>query len=627
MDKVLTRTQSDLVGLERRLVLRVRDAITKAGGPPDDLERLAALVHEMDELFLLVVVGEYNAGKSTFINALLGDEVFETGDLPTTRAISILRYGDSTRPERIGDHLHVYRYPLDFLRDLEIVDTPGTNSLERLEEQITRDFVPRADLVLFVTSLLQPLTASELDFLGHIREWGKKVVFVVNGSDRRNSEEQLARVRRYIREEVVARLGGAPPIIYVVSALRALQAKLAARGSPGVAPPPDPLDEFPALERYLIETLRETERVRLKLLSPLGVLRNLLQRNQRVLEGRLEVVREDARILRSIREQLERYVADMQGDSSRYIADMRNALYDVERRGRNWFNDTVRIGNVKFLRNKDAVENRFRNEVVGDAPRRIEEVVHQMVDWMVRNNMKLWNAALGELQAHTERLRKKGALAPEGDTAFHYNRDELFSRLRQPVEHRLGQFDVDGEARQIVTAVKESVTRTFGVEALAVGLGSVLVAIFTTATLDLSGVLAATLLGLAGFLILPARRRKLIRDLEAAIAKLNADLAELLSSSFREQLGRYERQMLEVIEPYERFLTTEDVKVEQSLVEFRSAAEEVGIVSQQVSETFPEPQEERVDRAALSGPAAETTASNHHQKRTDPGVEDWSESG
>ena len=48
------------------------------------------------------------------------------------------------------------------LRDISIVDTPGTNSIERMEEEITRGFVPRADLVLFVTSLLQPLTASEI---------------------------------------------------------------------------------------------------------------------------------------------------------------------------------------------------------------------------------------------------------------------------------------------------------------------------------------------------------------------------------------------------------------------------------------------------------------------------------
>ncbi|HEU4879825.1 MAG TPA: dynamin family protein, partial [Gemmatimonadaceae bacterium] len=198
MEQVLTRQQGELVALERKLVLRVRDALSKSDGPRADLDRLASLVNEMDELFLLVVVGEYNSGKSTFINALLGDEVFAMGDLPTTRAISILRYGQAGPPETIAANIQLYHYPLEVLRDLDIVDTPGTNSIERMEEEITREFVPRADLILFVTSLLQPLTASELDFLTHIRQWGKKVVFIVNGVDRRNSDEQIDRVREYL---------------------------------------------------------------------------------------------------------------------------------------------------------------------------------------------------------------------------------------------------------------------------------------------------------------------------------------------------------------------------------------------------------------------------------------------
>src|SRR4051794_17204339 len=285
MEQVLTRSQGELVALERRLVLHVRDALARADGSRVDLERLAALVHEMDELFLLVVVGEYNTGKSTFINSLLGDEVFAMGDLPTTRVISILRHGDAGPPEALSAHLLVYRYPLDVLNDLEIVDTPGTNSIERMEEEITRGFVPRSDLVLFVTSLLQPLTASEMGFLGHIAEWGKKVIFVVNGVDRRNTDEQVDRVREYIQREVSTRLGGPPPAVYLVSALGALRAKMAARS--GQAPPAaDPRDEFPALERYLLETLRETERVRLKLLSPIGVVRHLLETNTASLDRR-----------------------------------------------------------------------------------------------------------------------------------------------------------------------------------------------------------------------------------------------------------------------------------------------------------------------------------------------------
>ena len=142
MEKVLTRKQSELVAVERRLVLRLRDVLERSDAPREDLERLNALLHDMDELFLLVVVGEYNTGKSTFINALLGDEVFEMGDLPTTRVISILRFGETPGVEPAGDHLRVHRYPLEVLQDLEIVDTPGTNSRVIASSILSMELVP-----------------------------------------------------------------------------------------------------------------------------------------------------------------------------------------------------------------------------------------------------------------------------------------------------------------------------------------------------------------------------------------------------------------------------------------------------------------------------------------------------
>lgn len=583
MEQVLTRQQGELVALERRLVLQVRDALTQADGARADLDRLASLVNEMDELFLLVVVGEYNSGKSTFINALLGDEVFAMGDLPTTRAISLLRYGNAGAPETIAENVQLYHYPLEALRDLDIVDTPGTNSIERMEEAITREFVPRADLLLFVTSLLQPLTASELDFLTHIREWGKKVVFVVNGIDRRNDDEQLTRVREYLGREVTARLGVTAPTVYMISALQALRAKVGTS-----ATTPDPKNEYAALEHYVLETLRETERIRLKLLTPLGVLTRVLKSNVKMLDSRLEVVQADVGVLRSIRSQLEAYSKEMRSDSERYLIEMRNVLYELERRGRSWFERTIRIGNAFFLRNKDAVENRFRAEVVQDSPQRVEKVVHRMVDWTVDRNLRLWRAVFSELDAHTARLRASGALAPPGDTEFRYNREELFSRLREPVERRLDEFDTEREAREIVTSVKEAVMSAFGVNVLAIGLGGIFIAVFTTAALDFTGVLTATIFAIAGWMIIPARRKHLIKEFEQKIAKLNDDLAALLRGKFEEQLGRYEGQLLEVIAPYERFLETERTKLEGGLESLRKAEREVAALERRVADTFPE---------------------------------------
>jgi small GTP-binding protein len=600
VEQVLSRQQAELVALERRLVLRARDALLQVEGARTDVDRLAKLVDEMDELFLLVIVGEYNSGKSTFINALLGDEVFAMGDLPTTREIAILRFGDVKPPETIGDHRVLFHYPLDVLRDLEIVDTPGTNSLERMEEDLTRSFVPRADLVLFVTSLLQPLTATELEFLTHIREWGKKVIFIVNGVDRRNSDEQIDRVRTYLDREITARLSGEPPTIYFISALQALRAKMAARAvtagasslpnaaeSPPSPVAPDPHNAFPALERYLLETLRERERVRLKLLSPLGVLRRVLELNVGTLDKRLEVVHGDGQVLGSVRRQLESYGAEMRTDSERYLLVLRNVLADVERRGGSWLERTVRIGNIKFLRNKDAVENRFRAEVVGEAPRQIEDVVHRMVDWTVKRNLKLWTAVFQELDAHTARLRASGALAAHASTEFQYNREELFDRLRQPVERRLNEFNAEAEARGIVESMREAVTHAFGINVLAVGLGAAVVAVFTTAALDVTGLLTATLFAVAGWLLIPARRKRLIRELEAKIAKLSADLSALLAAKFDEQLRRYEREMLDVIQPYERFLTAEREKLERGITELGGALQETTTLERRVIETFP----------------------------------------
>ena len=360
-----------------------------ADGPRADLERLAQLVTEMDELFLLVVAGEYNAGKSTFINALLGDEVFAMGDLPTTRVISILRYGEPGPPEPAGEHTRIYHYPLDVLRDLEIVDTPGTNSIERMEEEITRGFVPRADLVLFVTSLLQPLTASELDFLEPHPRVGQEGH--LHRQRRRPAQlRRAARARSRVPRRARSARDSASPRRRCTSSARCEALRAQARGEGATArggiatPPDDARDEFPALERYLLETLRETERVRLKLLSPLGVLRHVLERNLASIEARRTVVHEDGRVLA-------RRARPARAPTRPRCAPTPSAICSSCARrsprssgaGRTWLERNIRIGNINLLRNKDAVENRFRNEVVADAPREIEDVVHRMVDWTV----------------------------------------------------------------------------------------------------------------------------------------------------------------------------------------------------------------------------------------------------
>ena len=113
-----------------------------------------------------------------------------------------------------------------FLRDIHLVDTPGTTAITREHEALTQRFVPRADLILFVTSADRPFTESEHLFMERIREWGKKVVIVINKADILQTPEDLDRIQTYVRDSVQTLLHFAPKL-FPVSAKVALEAKVA----------------------------------------------------------------------------------------------------------------------------------------------------------------------------------------------------------------------------------------------------------------------------------------------------------------------------------------------------------------------------------------------------------------
>src|SRR6185295_15946656 len=124
MHRVLEPALATQLSETRDLLSAVRDALTSFGAAPADQSALASSIRQLDELFLLVVVGEFNAGKSAFINALLGQPLLEEGVTPTTAQIHLMIHGDTIRRETRPDGLEVVAAPVELLRDVHIVDTP-----------------------------------------------------------------------------------------------------------------------------------------------------------------------------------------------------------------------------------------------------------------------------------------------------------------------------------------------------------------------------------------------------------------------------------------------------------------------------------------------------------------------
>ncbi|MFZ0929961.1 MAG: dynamin family protein [Syntrophobacteraceae bacterium] len=242
------------------------------GGMKDNLhgviERLSGSVREgaaqslveiktklEEETFNLVILGQFKRGKSTFINALLGESILPTAIVPLTSVVTILRYGpeleievrfiDGHRESVSLDDLTAYitergnprnkkkvkevtvLYPSEYLKSgVRIIDTPGVGSVYRHNTDVAYSYLPYVDAGIFIVSADPPLSENEHQFLKNIRSYVDKIFFVLNKIDQvsdKDREESLEFTIRILEED----LGKGKVKISPLSARWALEGKKA----------------------------------------------------------------------------------------------------------------------------------------------------------------------------------------------------------------------------------------------------------------------------------------------------------------------------------------------------------------------------------------------------------------
>jgi small GTP-binding protein len=564
---ILGEVEQALLADERRSLSALSDALGRLAAPADSTAALARSIEQLDELFLVVIVGEFNSGKSAFINALLGARVLKEGVTPTTAQVNVLQYGaESSRHER-SPHLHVISAPVDLLREIHIVDTPGTNAVIREHEAITAEFVPRSDLVLFVTSADRPFTESERQFLDAVREWGKKILVVINKVDLFEHAAQLEEVRSFVSEQG-RRLLGTDPEIFPVSARLAQRAKA---GEPGVWA----ASGFERLERYIRERLDEHERVRLKLANPLGVGLTLARRYLEIVNGRLDLLREDVVLLDDVDRQLRVQREDMDRQFALRSAEIEKVLLEMEGRGHGYFDEMLRLGRVFDLFNTARVQEGFERQVVADTPHEIEQRVGELIDWLVDADFRQWQQVTSHL-ADRRRQHKARIVGDSEVATFHIERTRLIESVGREAQRVVDSYDRSREAAALAESARNAVATAAAVGAGALGLGAVVTIVATTAAADVTGVLLAGVLGTLGLFVIPARRRKAKADLRAKISAMRETLSRALREQFERELGRSSERLNEGIAPYSRFVRAE----QQSLT---SARDELAVLQDEMT--------------------------------------------
>jgi small GTP-binding protein len=576
LQSILTEAQAQLLRDEKSALAEVRLALAALEAPRPALDAVQQAILQLDELFLLVVVGEFNAGKSALVNALLGRPVLAEGVTPTTSRVTLVKWGEVLAETVVDEDFGTLAYPLPLLHELNIVDTPGTNAVIRRHERLTNEFVPRSDLVLFVTSVDRPMTESERLFLERLRAWGKRVVIVLNKTDlldltaeavsgapagtppQSRWQAELQQVTAFVLKHATDALGFTP-LLFPVSA------RLAQRAN---AAPPDQADRLrtasgmQTLSDYIDGTLDDQERLRLKLANPLGVTGHVIDEARATAGEQAIALQEDTDTVAAVDRALAAYESELASELAPRLAQVENILQRLQARGLDFFDNTIRLNKILDLSRGDKVRAQFEQEVLADVPRQIEDRVHDVIDWLVDKDLHQWQQVMSYLQRRQARYAEQlvGATSAPLDS----RRRALIDSVGKSAQTIVDTYDRDAESAALAAHVEAAVAQVALLEAGAVGLGALVTFAIASSAADVTGLLAAGTLAIVGLFIIPYKRKQAKTRFMEKMDDLRTRLLGALRTQFTNEAEGAAARMKDTVAPYARFVRAEGQRIQRA---------------------------------------------------------------
>lgn len=394
---------------------------------------LEAVDYELDKLlkneFNLAVLGQFKRGKSTFINALLGEKIVPTAVVPLTSIVTIIKYGpkvkvtvyflDGSQKEITVKELEEYatergnpgnekkvkeiiiEHPSEFLKKgISLIDTPGIGSVYQHNTDVTYEFLPKLDAAIFLFTIDSPVAKNEYEFLKDVQDHAVKIFFVLNKIDYAE-ENDVKEALNFTAEVLKEKLGDEKIKIFPISAKIALEAKetcdeekLKLSGLPEFI---SKLDEFITKEKgkaLLLSSCNSTLRFLSKLKFDIDL-------KMEAIKTPVEELERNINILKKKMEEIEKDKKDMlfifEGESKELLAHF-NAEYE-------------KFKNYEYPNLEKALEDYFTNntalplkELIEKSREYITEKTLEVIDSWKEGELKRLAGASGKI---TERLAKK----------------------------------------------------------------------------------------------------------------------------------------------------------------------------------------------------------------------------
>ncbi|MEP7014271.1 MAG: dynamin family protein [Verrucomicrobiota bacterium] len=513
------------------------------------LDIVQGLLSDIREPLLIVAVGEVKSGKSSLLNALFGQEFARVDVLPATDRICIFRYGEDEKSVEVSPDLMERHLPIPFLRNFNVVDTPGTNTVVAEHQKITESFVPRADLILFVFSVMNPWTQSAWELLSFVqKKWLKNMVFILQQADLRTAAE-VEVIRRHLQDTAMQKLGFAPPI-FAVSARDALLARTTGLDKERLWNK----SQFGPLEEQINLTVTEAGGRSLKLQSARQTAQVMIDEVVEELQTSLEVIGHDEA-------RLERAEAFLQVRKEQTLRQVAGLLRGVEQaclagaaEGLRLLGEKLSLWRTwRIIWARERWQQEFQTEIEAKLHHSIEQQAENAVQLLETDLRSLWPQVYDMIdQQLAGDLQEK---IPKAIPDFVRQRRELLQSIQLALSKRASGKAVEEELGQLFRETSARLRVPAGIAA-AGGIATLIAAMTSAAVADVTGVLAASA-AIIGTIVAFAQRRKILNAYEEQMETRRSELMHAIEQQLNHAVDLFYKEVSTAFQPLAAFCTSE----------------------------------------------------------------------
>jgi GTPase SAR1 family protein len=509
------------------------------------LDTIQGLLMDIREPLLFVVVGEVKAGKSSLLNALFGQEFAKVDVLPATDRVYIFKYDREARSVDVSSRLTERYQPINFLRNFNVVDTPGTNTMVVEHQTITETFVPRADLVLFVFSVVNPWTQSAWELLHFIqKKWLKNVVFVLQQADLREPGE-IAIIRRHLQDTAKQKLGFAPPI-FAVSARKALLARTTGLDKERLWED----SGFGALEEQINLTVTSAGARMLKLQSTCRSARIMLDEVGEEIRGSFEMIKHDEEKLARLHSILDIRKEQTLRQVNGFLRGVEQACRESAKQGMKLLEKKLSFWRTwKLVFSKGQWQQDFQIEVETKLRDSVLAKMENAVQLLEADLRGLWPQLQDIIEAQFAGDVRNRVMKTVPD--FARQRRELLQSIQLTLVERASSKGSEEQLAQMLHETASWLRLPAGVAA-AGGIVALIAAMTSAAVADVTGVVAASAM-VVGTVVVFGRRKKILDAYRKQLEEKRSELMRAIEEKLLHAIDLFYREIVIAFQPLETF--------------------------------------------------------------------------